>query len=129
MTYYHESQEAAKAASTRYTDSGMWHAQFTNEPFNGWVITLYPRTKEVLKYPLYDLLQFVELRLDLMAIAPADKVRPVAISAKPKAPPARKVAPPPPPPPKPPGAPQAMPKVTAPPKPPAPPPPPPKQPG
>lgn len=110
MTYYHATKEAATEAAAKYTTH--WTVQVTLEGGNGWVITLYPNTSEVLKYPLHDLLSKVELNLGSMRQRPADYKKPSKVDKdvrKSKAPLSMPPPPPPPPPPPSPKKPAEMP--------------------
>lgn len=106
MTYYHQTKELALAAGKPYEDFFDVSANMT--PYNGWVIKLIPKTVEVFKFPLFDLLKLVEIDMtgfNLVTIEPADRKRPAKLEREkppapprsaPKAPPTPPKAPPPP---------------------------------
>lgn len=86
MTYYHETKEAAEEAARIYEP--YFHVRVALESYNGFVITLTPRSFEVFKFPLWDLLDKVELDLtgfNLVRIKPADRNRPAPVAAKARA--------------------------------------------
>lgn len=86
MTYYHETKEAAEEAARIYEP--YFSVRVALESYNGFVITLTPRSFEVFKFPLWDLLDKVELDLtgfNLVRIKPADRNRPAPVAAKARA--------------------------------------------
>jgi len=119
MTYYHETRKDAEAKAAQFSEH--FHTKAELEPYNGWVIVLVPKSADVLKWPLADLLDHAEIEFPTrLSKHRREKVRPPKIE---KDKPARKAPPPPPPPPPPPSG-----ATVAAPKPVAPPPPPPKPP-
>lgn len=86
MTYYHETKAAAEEAARVYDP--YFETRVAFEQYNGFVITLTPRSFEVFKFPLWDLLDKVELDLtgfNLVRIRPADRNRPAPLASKAKA--------------------------------------------
>jgi len=99
MTFYHATKQAALDAGQRFASH--WYLGAELEPHNGWVLVLRPRSTEVLRYPLHELLEIAELDLQRMRKQPPSYRRPPTVDQvkqwATKAP-----APPPPPPPPPP---------------------------
>lgn len=98
MPRYHPSKDAALLAGAIYSD--YFHTRVELEAYNGWVLVLAPKSLEALKWPLYDLLDEVEVDLSKfqrLRVRPASYRRPPSIDApvrKPVAPPPRPPAPP-----------------------------------
>lgn len=61
MTFYYEKKALALEAGQAYESH--WDCKAELEPNNGWVIILMPKTLEVFKWPLYDLLDHVEIEV------------------------------------------------------------------
>ena len=104
MTYYHRSKEAAKAAADHLQE--WWSVDAQLEPGNGWVPVLRPRSMDVLRYPLYDLLDRFVIdwgKCQLSRRHSSHKALPTTVAKKPVPKPAAppKAPPPPPPPPAP----------------------------
>lgn len=77
MTYYHKTKEEAAAAGRKYEE--YFDVYTAMEPYNGYVIKLVPKSIEVLKFPLYDLLEEAEIdltRFSLVRKRPADRNSP-----------------------------------------------------
>lgn len=87
MTYYHKTKADAMEAGSKYEEH--FDVYTAMEPYNGHVIKLVPKSIEVLKFPLYDLLEEVELdltRFNLVRRRPADRISPPPLErTKPKA--------------------------------------------
>lgn len=115
MTYYHPTREAALTEAVKYEEH--WYTRASLEPYNGWVIILRPRSRNVLQWPLYDLLEHVELDLGRLRKRPPDRVVGSPLERTPS-PRGGRPATPPPPPPKPPSAPVSAVAVAPPPPPP-----------
>ena len=76
MTYYYRTKQEALAAGAKYEE--YFDVYSAMEPYNGHVIKLIPKSIEVLKLPLADLLEECELDLTkfgLIRKPPADRVR------------------------------------------------------
>lgn len=61
MPKYYESKQEAQDAGHKYEEH--FDIKLELEPSNGWVIVLVPRSKEVFRWPLYELLTEVEIDL------------------------------------------------------------------
>lgn len=114
--YYHKTKDEALAAGNPY--EAFFEVRAALEPYNGYVLVLTPRSYEVLKFPLYDLLKVAELdltRFNLVRVRPHARVRGPALDSRPDSgrPPAPAPKPPPPPPPPPSGQPSAPPPPPA----------------
>ena len=75
MTYYYRTKQEALAAGAKYEE--YFDVYSAMEPYNGHVIKLIPKSIEVLKFPLADLLEECELDLTkfgLIRKPPADRV-------------------------------------------------------
>lgn len=80
MPIYYENKSQAEAAATVYEE--YWDYRVNLEPYNGWVITLSPKSAEVFKYPLYDLAKLVDLDLGRVHCRPDDYKKPEPVAAK-----------------------------------------------
>ena len=82
MPFYHLKKDDALAAGAQYAEHFIVRTEL--EPFNGWVLVLQPRSKDVFNYALAPLLEQVEL--DLSAFTRLSK-RPVSHRKPPPPPP------------------------------------------
>jgi len=93
MPIYHENKMVAMD-SIPATIKEHWNVKCELEPFNGIVVVLSPKSLDVFKYPLHDLLDHYELDFGRVRHASRAKVRPPRTETNTK-----KASPPPPPPP------------------------------
>lgn len=61
MSFYHDSKDAALLAGALYAE--YWETRAELEPYNGWVLVLKPKTREVFNWPLAPLMEVAELDL------------------------------------------------------------------
>ena len=113
--YYHATKDAALLAAKPFEEH--WYVRAGLEPYNGWVIILQPKSRDVLRWPLYDLMLVAELDLGRQKIRPAGRKVGPALGRPPASarPPSPAPKPPPPPPPAPSGQPSAPPRPAPPP--------------
>lgn len=63
MSFYHDTKDAALLAGVIYTDHFNTRAEL--QPNNGWVLVLTPKSAEVFKYPLWDIMAHAEIELSV----------------------------------------------------------------